>query len=122
MSVTATNPKPITIEVDQSDGEQHLRSRRTLNRLAVALAGVAAAGLGQFFFYRASLWDGLLLYGIAIILFMQALAGHISRQTLSSPPLQSFSTALQRGWRRNFGVWLMLLALGISVIDRKSVV
>ncbi len=118
MSVTATNPKPITTEVDQSVVMQHLQPRRTLNRLAVAVVGVATAGLGQLLFYRGSLWDGLLLYGIAAILFTQALASRIFPKTLTlpSPPQPSFSVALRRGWRRNFGVWLILLALGISVI------
>lgn len=118
MSATVTNPKPMTTEVDQPAAERRLQPRRTLNCLAVALAGVAAAGLGQLLFYRGSLWDGLLLYGIAAILFTQALASRIFPKTLTLPfpPQPSFSVALHRGWRRNFGVWLMLLALGISVI------
>ena len=118
MSVTATNPKPMTTEVEKPPVAAHLRPRRTLNRLALALVGTAAGGLGQLFFYRDSLWDGLFLYGIAIILFTQALVNRLWPKALPlpAPPRLLFSMALRRGWRRNFGVWLMLLALGFSAI------
>ena len=118
MSVTAINPKPMTSEADKSSLQAHLRPRRTLNRLTLALTGVAAGGLGQTFFYQGSLWDGLLLYAIAAILFAYALANRTfpkSRPLVAPPPLLP-SMVIRQGWRRNFGVWLILLGLGISFV------
>jgi len=95
-----------------------LRPRRTLNRLALALIGVGIAALGQTFLAKDSLWDGLLFYGIAVILFIRALANRPydnSRPAIVSslPPPQ---LAIHSGWRRNVGVWFILLALGISPV------
>jgi len=86
--------------------------RRTLNRLALALTALAIGAAGQHFLGRGSLWDGLLFYALAAILFVRAIRLPATAAVrLSLPGLN-----IPRGWRRNVGIWLMLLALGASAI------
>ncbi len=95
-----------------------LPPRRTLNRLALALVAIATSILAQTFFSQGLLWDGVLFYGVAIILFSRALADRLhpnsQRSTLNVqlPP----SLALHGGWRRNVGIWLIMSAVGISFL------
>jgi len=111
-STTHTNP-PTT---EQSAPRPGLPPRRTLNRLALALAGVAAAVVGQLFLNQDSLWDGLLFLGIGALLFVRALRDHPYPNFKFSIPdaLANSARSVSQGWRRNVGVWLMLLALGLS--------
>ena len=73
---TSSNPSS-TKESTQPSQNSGLKPRRTLNRLAWALVGLVLAFLGQAAFNQDSLWDGLLLYGLAAIIFVRALAGHL---------------------------------------------
>ncbi|MDH3675871.1 MAG: glycosyltransferase family 39 protein, partial [Anaerolineae bacterium] len=118
MSVTTTEAKPATTETGQVPEKRQLRPRRTLNRLALALVGVTLAALGQLAFHQDFLWDGLALYAVAIVLFTRAVASHPYPNysfSLANPQLSNLAT-LHRGWRRNVGGWLMLLAIGFSVM------
>lgn len=102
-------------ETNQPTEKIRLRPRRTLNRLALALVGVGVGAIGQFFFNQESLGDGLLFYGIAIILFARALSSQSVQSPIPHPPYP-ISPAMRTGWRRNVGVWLMILALGLSFV------
>jgi hypothetical protein len=85
MSVASVDTHLPISETNQPFEKTHLRPRRTLNRLALALAGVGVGALGQYFFSQQSLWEGLISYGIAAILFVHALAGRLDF-TLHPPP------------------------------------
>lgn len=50
-----------------------VRPRRTLNRLALIVLAVAGAAAGQSILAQDSLWDGLLLYTLAVLLFVWGL-------------------------------------------------
>lgn len=113
MSVTTVETPSTFPEPRQPIENARLRPRRTLNRLALALAGVGVGALGQFFFSRESLWDGLLFYVVAVVLFARALAGHTDDMAITSDPSPRV-LAMRTGWRRNVGVWLLVLALGLS--------
>ncbi len=118
MSITTADSNPPTIE-PTLETKGKLRPRRTINRLILALAGGGMGLLGQIFFNRGSLWDGLLFYGIAIVLFVRALADHLYpnyKFSLASPRLAGTLTTRQ-GWRRLVGIWFMLLAAGVSIFD-----
>ena len=119
MPITTADPNPPTIEPASSRIQNSLPPRRTVHRLVLALAGVGMGLLGQIFFNRSSLWDGLLFYGIAAILFVRALADHLYpnyKFSLPSPQLTGTLT-IHQGWRRLVGIWLMLLAVGVSIFD-----
>ncbi len=92
-----------------------LRPRRTLNRLALALLGAALGAAGQYCFSRQSLWDGLLFYALAVVLFVRALASHLPASQFIVLGFDHLN--LRQGWPRLVGVWLALLALGASVIS-----
>ncbi|MEW5959444.1 MAG: PA14 domain-containing protein, partial [Chloroflexota bacterium] len=102
-------------EIERPVGQTGLRPRRTLNRLALALVGLAIGALGQTFLNGGSLWDGLLFLGVAALLFVRALAKRLDDPL---PPVAGPFTpplpGIQAGWRRNMGVWLSLLAVGLS--------
>ncbi len=118
MPITAADSGPATTETTPPQAKSRLRPRRTLNRLALALGGVAAGIVGQHFFDQDSLWDGLLLYGVAVVLFVRALADHPYPNvefSIPNPQLNNTLTVCQN-WRRNVGVWLMLLAVGFSFL------
>ncbi len=114
MSVTTTDPTNPT--AGQPAARSPLSPRRTLNRLAVAAAAVALALTGQSFFSRQSLWDGLLFYVAAAVLFALAVGPQIYpgyNLTLPNPRLAGL-LAVNAGWRRNFGIWTMTLAVATS--------
>lgn len=102
----------MTDTIERSSENITLRPRRTLNRLALGLAGVACGALGQFFFSREALWDGLLCYAIAVILFNLALV----KRFFTRPPAPDVphTLGIQSNWRLYVGVWLIILAMGIS--------
>jgi hypothetical protein len=54
--MTVTNIDPALIESHEDKPNRRLRPRRTLNRLALALAGLGIGGLGQMAFGADSLW------------------------------------------------------------------
>ena len=119
MSATTTKPNSATTEARQTLENRGLRPRRTLNRLAMALAGVVLAFLGQLALQQKSLWEGLIFLALAIVLFTRALAHHLYpnyRFSIANPQLDNTLTVC-RGWRRNLGVWLMLLAVGVSIMS-----
>ncbi len=96
-----------------------LRPRRTLYPLVWALLGVAFAAAGQYFLNRDSLWDGLLFYAIGAVLFVRALFHQhpiLKSQTEYAAQFHREALFLRVGWRRNLGIWLMVAALGISII------
>ena len=90
------------------------RSRHTLNRLVLALVGVVAGAVGQYFLTRESLWDGFLFFGIGVILFVSALVDQLPLPPPVAANDQTF--VFQSGWRRNVGIWLIVLALGASLL------
>lgn len=114
MSMLSTDPEST---ITKSKPHNGLRPRRTLNRLALALAGVAAAILGQITFGYGTLWDGLLLYGLGLILFIRALVDHPYPNYKFSLSGADFAQAplVYRGWWRVVGGWLILLAVGASI-------
>lgn len=120
MSITTANSDSTTTKTDfSSTPKSRLRPRRTLNRLALALAGVGVAILGQIAFNQESLWDGLLLYGLGTILFIRTLADHLYpnyKFSIWNPQLTNRLTT-DEGWRRNVGIWLMIVAGGISTLS-----
>lgn len=115
MSIASVETPSIFPEASQPAETTRLRPRRTLNRLALAVAGVGFGGLGQLLFSHSSLWDGLLFYGVAVILFVRAVASHTDDLAISTEP-RLFNLSLRVGWRRNVGVWLLVLALGLSLV------
>jgi hypothetical protein len=74
--------------------------------------------VGQFFFAKGSLWDGLFFYAIALSLFVPALLNHPYPNYKFSPANPQFAGAplIQTGWRRIVGAWFMILALGLSIL------
>lgn len=114
MSVASIDQEITTTEQAESPPRTPLKPRRTLNRLALALVGLLAGGIGQFLFSRDSLWDGLLFYVMAVILFNRALAGRLFSDIRL--PAVDHPLAIHQGRRQRVGVWLILLALGFSVV------
>lgn len=116
MPTTTVDSNPSTTESAPFEARSGLRPRRTINRLALAGAGLALAALGQNFFNRGSLWDGLLFFAIGAGLFIRALANTLyPNYTVSLiPPRLTQTLATRQGWRRLVGTWLMILAVGIS--------
>ena len=115
MSVTLSDPDPPTAK---SVSKSRSGQRRTLNRLAWAGLGFVIGAFGQAAFSRGSLWDGLLLYLIAVILFVRAMTDHPYPRykfSLMNPKLANTLT-IRLGWRRFVGIWLFLLAAGVSVL------
>ncbi len=109
MSVITSKPPPVSAEA-QAQGR--LRPRRTLNRLALGLAGVAVGGLGQLMLSRGGLWEGLGFYLLAIVLLSRAV-GHRLSSSVQVNFTASQLTALfthRTGWPRPVGAWLILLA------------
>lgn len=82
-----------------------LRPRRTLNRLALAVAALLIGLTGQYFFLEDSFWDGLLFYLIAVILFIRAV-GHQLERHVTVP---TYDLGLATGWRRNISPWLIVV-------------
>ena len=118
MSIIATDTDLPPTETKQPVSKSQLRPRRTLNRLAWALVGVALAILGQIAFDRESLWEGILFYGLAVVLFVRTLVDRPypnSKFANPDPHLTNILT-ICRGWRRLVGVWVMVLGTGISVL------
>lgn len=122
IAIEQSTSEPIAAKPEQPATKPQAHSRRTLDRLALALVGLAGGLAGQYFFSQGSLWDGLLFYGLAVIFFARALAGRyaVRPSSVSSGPLSTDQFPLPTYplpvYRRNFGVWLMLLALGASVL------
>ncbi|MFN8454440.1 MAG: PA14 domain-containing protein [Anaerolineae bacterium] len=159
MSITSLDVSPNLPENNPPLTAPRLRPRRTLNRLALAVAGVGLGGLAQYFFSQQSLWDGLLFYALAVVVFIRALSKgscenslvhvtasdseavtvpgegiasalrprndifivgdvpQVREHSLENRPetnLQSPISNLQPAWRRNLGIWLVVVALGLS--------
>lgn len=118
MATTVNKPEgsaPLNPDRPASDSgkpKAAARPRRTLNQLALALAGLLIAALGQYFFSRESLWDGFLFMGCGVILFTAALLPRLPGPL----PAQPTRPSLQSGWRGKAGIWLILLALGLSYL------
>lgn len=91
--------------------------RRTLNRLALALLALALAVVGQSFWGRESLWDGLILYVPAIILFVAALSPASAQSHFVTPYPGLFARLKPAGGvRLMVGCWLIFAALLASAI------
>jgi 4-amino-4-deoxy-L-arabinose transferase-like glycosyltransferase len=94
-----------------------LRPRRTLNRLAISVQALGLAGIGQYFFSQRQLWEGLLFYGIAAVLFVWAVASRLHQApSLSLSQQVDAPKIIHGGWRRNVGVWSIIVGLGLSVL------
>jgi DNA-binding beta-propeller fold protein YncE/4-amino-4-deoxy-L-arabinose transferase-like glycosyltransferase len=115
MSLSITKPDLTTTQTDHRPAER-LRPRRTLNRLATALAGVAAAVIGQIIFEHGSIWEALLFYGLGLLLFVRALANHPYPNYRFSLDLHLSQPFIRPGWRRSIGAWLILFAFGLSIV------
>ena len=113
--MTVTNIDSALIESQEDKPHSRLRPRRTLNRLALAVAGLGIAALGQMALGRDSLWEGLLLYGLAMVLFVWALAGQLYPAYTFSL-FQAEVPTLHFGWRQSLGIWLVMLGLGTSIL------
>lgn len=116
MAVTSVDPSVSTRDTGRAAARPRLQPRRTLNRLALALAGTGSAALGQILFYRNSLWDGLFLSGLGIALFVAALPHYRPLAPPGDPGAEAEPAALRPGWLRNVGLWLILLAAAGSVL------
>ncbi len=68
--------------------------RRTLDRLALALLAIGIGGLAQAALRREGLWDGLLLFGLATILFVRALRETEVVRLLWWPPYRGLFAGL----------------------------
>ncbi|GAB4433352.1 MAG: hypothetical protein Kow0031_14910 [Anaerolineae bacterium] len=93
-----------------------LRPRRTLNRLALAGVGVGLAGIGQYFFSRQSVWDGLLFALLGAVLFVRAVGRHIWPNSTLTPVHPSSFILHPSALRRYGGIWLVITAAGISTL------
>jgi hypothetical protein len=114
MSFTITQPDTTITETDKQ-AKPRLHPRRTLNRLALALAGVTAAIIGQLIFQHGSIWDGLIFYSLALVLFIGALINHpYPGYRFSLTATYPAGPLIHHDWRRMVGIWLILLALGFS--------
>jgi hypothetical protein len=89
-----------------------LRPRRTLNRLALIVLAVALAVAGQSLLAQASLWDGLLLYVLAVLLFGWGLRNTPAPSSGQLWPGLANLLQLRSGARRGWG----LVALAGSVL------
>lgn len=86
--------------------------RRTLNRLAAALAGLLLGAVGQYFFAQEALTEGLVFYGLAVIIFVTALApAFYPTFRWRSHPLD---LGLADGWRRTVGLGLLIITLSVA--------
>ncbi|RME40953.1 MAG: hypothetical protein D6796_16475, partial [Caldilineae bacterium] len=90
--------------------------RRTLNRLALALLALAIGGGAQSAWNRQSLWDGLLLYGLAALLFVRALGEGETRPALAPGGGLFVRLRWAGGWRQLTGGWLLAIAVAASVV------
>lgn len=116
MTISTANASSATTDTSQTGPPGHLKPRRTLNRLALAGAGLVLGLLAQAAFRQESLWDGLLLYGLAAVLFARALASRSASKNYGFTLIAANTLTIRAGWQRNIGVWLILLALGVSIM------
>jgi streptogramin lyase len=93
--------------------QPRLRPRRTLNRLALLTLAVVLAGMGQYLLIHDSLWDGLLLYILAALLFGRELrdAAPVPRSVNLWPGLAK-PLPVRQGISQTLG----LVALGGAVL------
>lgn len=115
MSVTTTSTSVET----ETKPQNRLRPRRTLNRLAIGLLALAVGGVAQAAFEYGSLWDGLILYVIAAVVFVRALGNRIYpayKFRLPNPRMTGALTATA-GWAQRGGVWLIALAVVSSIFS-----
>ncbi|OQY30273.1 MAG: hypothetical protein B6I38_07555, partial [Anaerolineaceae bacterium 4572_5.1] len=91
------------------------RPRRTLNRLAAAFLALGIGGLAQAVFNRGSVWDGALLYLVAIVIFTLAI-GLDRRKSSFLPPCRGLFAplGLSDGWRLPAGVWILAASVATS--------
>ncbi len=104
------------------------RPRRTVNRLAIALLAILLGGIGQYFFTQDALLEGAFFYGIAVILFVGALASRFYEDEPTDPnlpltssgsesldePVESSTSPYASGWRAAIGQIIILLAVAIA--------
>ena len=116
MSVNHDSSSLVSAGDNQPVQKPRPRSHRRLPRLALGLAGLAAGILGQIFFFRNSLWYGLLLYFLAVILFSYALASRVDGKSQPAGRGWPHALSLAEGWRLGIGVLLILVAYGTSFV------
>ncbi|MDM8530414.1 PA14 domain-containing protein [Anaerolineales bacterium HSG25] len=112
MSTTILNPTQDIVPSEPKVVSKPLRPRRTINNLALAVLGLMIGLGGQYFFNQDKLWDGLLLYSIAVILFVKSVSHQLKPQIQSAPT--DFRSGLASGWRQNVGLWLIVMATGTA--------
>ena len=94
------------------------RSRRTLNRLALGLLALGVGWLAQASLRQQGIWDGLLLFTVAAILFVKALGRVDDGRPAWWPPYPGLFAPLRLrsgnlGW---VGIVSMFLALALSLL------
>lgn len=94
------------------ESKPRLKPRRTLNRLALAVFALLVALAGQYFFNQQSVWDGAFFFVVAAVLFVRAVGPQIYPHYKLTPV--KFARLNTAAWRRNLGLWLILMALGVS--------
>jgi hypothetical protein len=99
-----------------------LKPRRTLNRLAQAGLALLLAAAGQALFSTGEVRGGAILYLLAAIIFVRAVGRHLYpgyRLTIANPRAAETLT-IHSGWRRNIGLWFILMAIGISALGYRA--
>ncbi|MCB0212735.1 MAG: glycosyltransferase family 39 protein [Anaerolineae bacterium] len=119
MSVTTTGLNPTAKDAVP---KRPLRPRRTLNRLALALVSLALAALGQMAFAQGALWDGLLLYLLAAILFVRAIIHQAFPPIKIALPQPQTTPALASnpGRQGQIGLGIIVAAVVLSIISFKA--
>ena len=95
--------------------------RRTLNRFALALLGVGIGGLAQGLFRQGSIWDGGLLFILALFFFVRALSYTEAQRPPWLPPYRGLFVGpdLPGGLPAMLGTWTLVAALIASIVGAR---
>jgi len=108
-----TNPTEIN-PIETTTNQIALPPRRTMHRLAWALVAVGCGLTGQYFLSQEKLTDGLVCYGLALILFIWAMY----QQTKVTESIENLKSKIKNlnpaPLRRYLGLLLMVAAIGSS--------
>lgn len=110
---------PPSISVSETSPPR-LRPRHTLNRLALIVLAVASAAAGQSLFAHDSLWDGLLLYTLAALLFVRGLRGNATSSSGQLWPDLTKPLELRQGARQTVGLVALTGAVLLSIIAYRA--
>ncbi len=90
---------------------EKIRTRITLNRLAMAILAIAIGLAGQSLFRQHSLWDGILLHLLAIAIFLRA----ANAPEISTPHIPTMPKITPHR-QKLIGGWMLVLAATLSFI------